>query len=196
MKVERHAQERPAVAVAVGRVEIKIVLAIGHHAALIVDSQRMVVVAHHRALPLRAPGRRAGRHWPESDWSSGRTRSRDAAAADEPFLAMVKAPGVEVVNHHGQRACGHERIHPRPFIEEHRGATADLIGVVAADHALASYRVVRPADARPQHQVDVAERIGSKGRAGTDGCVSSTKGCRSIEAMGAMSRMKSKLSLS
>ena len=96
------------------------------------------------------------------DWSSGRAQSRDAAAADEPFLAVVKAAGVEVINHHGQRACGHERVHPRLLIEKHRSTTADLVGVVATDNALAGRRVVGLADARPQHQVDVAKRIGSK----------------------------------
>src|SRR5579863_5023760 len=122
----------------------------------------MIVVAPDRALPLRAPRRRAGRHRPESDRPSGRSRGRNAAAADESFLAMVEAPGVEVVDHRAQRARAHERIHPRALIEEHCGAAADLIGIVAANDALAGHRVVGPADARPQHQMDIAERIGGK----------------------------------
>src|SRR6516164_11306087 len=102
----------------------------------------MVVMAHDRPLPLRAPGRRAGRHRAEADRSTASARRRDATATDKTFLHVIEAACVEVVDIGVQGTGAHERIHPGRLIEEDGGAAADLVGVVAADDAVAGRRVI------------------------------------------------------
>src|SRR5215468_4344882 len=51
----------------------------------------MVVMAHDRPLPLRAPGRRAGRYRAGADRSTASARRRDATATDKTFLHVIEA---------------------------------------------------------------------------------------------------------
>src|SRR5262249_54492513 len=134
LKIKGHAHERPAIAIAISRIEVEIVLAIAHHAALVVNCECVVVVAHDCAFPIGAPGRCAGRHRPEADGSSACTRRRDAAAADEAFLEVIETAGVEVVDVHAQRTGAHEWIHPGLLVEEDVGAAVNLIRIIATDN--------------------------------------------------------------
>src|SRR5262245_59097369 len=122
----------------------------------------MVVMAYDRPLPLRAPGRRAGRHWAEADRPAASARRRDATATDKTFLHVIEAACVEVVDIGVQGTGAHERIHPGLLIEENGGAAADLVGVVAPDDAVTRRRVVGVTDGREQHQMDVAQCIGGE----------------------------------
>src|SRR5215472_11063123 len=107
----------------------------------------MVVMTHDRPLPLRAPGRRTGRHGAKADRPAAGARRRDTTTADKTFLRVIETAGVEVVDIDGERTGTHERIHPSLLIEEDRGTAVDLVGVIAPDNAVARRRVVGLTDA-------------------------------------------------
>src|SRR5262245_49108377 len=143
MKVECHAQQRSAVTIAISRVKIEIVLAIGHDAALVVDGQRLVVMTHDRPLPLGAPGRRAGRHGAKADRPAAGARRRDTTTTDKTFLHVIETAGVEVIDIDGERTSADERIHQSIVTEEGSGVAADLVRGIAPDEATVHRRAVR-----------------------------------------------------
>ena len=59
--VERHAQQRPAVDVAIGRIEIEVVASMAHDRAVRAMVIDLEVVLRDRPLPFGAPFRRARR---------------------------------------------------------------------------------------------------------------------------------------
>ena len=109
--VERHAHQRLAKRIAIGRIEIEAIVAVRHHTAARVDRHRGLVPFRGRGLPCLAPLRRAARHRPVADRQHGIEAARHVVAADKVMRPAIEVPvDVEVVDR-GVRAAGiHERI--------------------------------------------------------------------------------------
>ena len=71
--------------------------------------------------------------------SAGRPQ-RDITAADEAMRSVVEVVAVEFVDRLAERAGAHERVHD--FVEEHIDRRRDLVGIVAAGHAVVCLRIV------------------------------------------------------
>ena len=112
VEVDRHAHQRAAEAVLVGRVEVEIDVAVAVEAAVDAGAgrDRAEVVVLDRRLPFRAPARRARRHGRRLDRPSVGLHLAHVAAADEAVRAMVEIVAVEFVDAHADRAGGDERI--------------------------------------------------------------------------------------
>src|SRR5207245_832774 len=96
--VESHAQQRQAVGVAVGRVEIQIVAAIALARTLDGDGTRAGEVFRDGLLPLRSPARRPRRYRAHFDRPCRARATVDVAAADESQPRVVEVVAVEVVD--------------------------------------------------------------------------------------------------
>src|SRR5205085_1433483 len=131
------------------------------HRALGVELGVVAVPLGSRALPLRAPARRAVRHRPVAgaDRRRAAVAAVDVAAAEEAQPAVIEALAVEVVDRDAHAGRADERVHLL-VLEERLGAGLELVAVVLADYALAGARVVRLADAGEQHHLGIAEREG------------------------------------
>ena len=157
LPVQGHAQERRAVGIAVGRIEIEIAATVGHVAHLRFDAAGMQVVLFHRRLPGAAPLRRALRQRNAAHRSVVGLPPPDHAAADEVQRAMVEIVAVKIIDCLADAAGSHELIDIDRLVEEQVHAIDELVTEVAADRALARLGIVGRADARRQHQPHVVE---------------------------------------
>ena len=146
-EVEGHAQQRLAEHVSVSRVQIQVVVAVGHGAAAGADVHGGAEPLGGGLLPLRTPGGRAARHGTIADGQVGVVAGRHDVAAHHVERPAVEVPvGVEVVDDDVGAASRYEGVE-RLALEEQVGRGAGLVAVVAADHALLRCRVVGLADA-------------------------------------------------
>ena len=159
--IEGQPQQRPSPGVLVDGVEVEAVAAIGHGRPIGLDAHGTVVPMLHRALPGAAPAGRAGRHRVVADRMGAAAGGDDRTTADEIEAGMVEIVAVEIVDGHAERTRAHEIVE-YPVAEEQRRRRLRLVGVVGADHPPPRRRVVRLADTRHQHQVDVAEYPGGQ----------------------------------
>ena len=145
--VERHTHQRQAERIAIGRVEIVVVVAVRHDAAARADVHGGLVPLRGGSLPRLAPLRRAAWHRPVTDRQRRIEARTHVIAAHEAVRPAIEVPvDVEVVNGPVRTARAHEWIEAAPF-EEERGSRAGLVAVVLADDAFLRDRVVGLADA-------------------------------------------------
>jgi hypothetical protein len=100
LPVEGHAQQRLAVGIAVGRIQIEVVATVGLVRAVGVHRHLVGVVIGGRAFPLAAPGRRAGRVRGAGNRPAAGLVDPHRRAADEAVRAVVEVVGVEVIQRH------------------------------------------------------------------------------------------------
>ena len=93
--VERHAHQRLAKRIAIGRIEIKAIVAVRHHTAGRVDRHRGLVPFRCRSLPFASPLRRAAGH---------------TACLGEPVHELARSQNVQPANG-SVRACRHHLEH-------------------------------------------------------------------------------------
>ena len=110
MEVEGQTQQRVAVDVAIGRIEIEVGIAIAHHAAVRRDRGALQIVLCHRLLPALAPLRRALGHVVLQDRPATGRPQGDVAAADEALRTVVEVVAVEFVDGLAEQVRAHERI--------------------------------------------------------------------------------------
>ena len=128
--VERHAHQRQAERILVGRIEIEIVVAVRHHAAARADVHGGLVPFRGRRLPRFAPLGRAARHRPIADRQRRIETRADIVATDKTVRAAVEIPvDVEIVDGDVRAARAHEWVHVAA-LEEQRRARTRLITVV------------------------------------------------------------------
>ena len=144
MEVEGQPQQRVAIDVVIGGIEIEVGIAIAHHAAVRGDRSALQVILGHRLLPAGTPFRRAFRQLVLQDRPAAGAPQRDVPAADETLRTVIEIVAIELVDGLAQRARAHERVHD--LVEEHIHCRRDLVGVVAPNHPGIGFGVVRLAD--------------------------------------------------
>src|SRR6202030_738920 len=112
VEIDGHAHERPAEAILISRIEIKVDVAIAVHRAVAggaaIDGAEVIVLQG--LFPLRAPGRGARRHRGDLDRSPVGLHLPDIAAADKAEWAVIEIVTVELVDAHADRAGGDKWI--------------------------------------------------------------------------------------
>ena len=161
MPVVSHADERQAVGIAVGRIEVEIVAAVALAGAVTRDRERAAVVLRRGLLPARSPAWRPGRHRSDMDRRRAEVLGGHIGAADKSQARVVKVVAVEFIDRGTDHAAADKRIE-FPVLEKQRYLAAGLIGIISSDHALVADRVVRLADAGEQHQPRVVESVGGE----------------------------------
>ncbi len=160
--VEGHAHQRLPECIAIGRIEIVIVIAVCHDAAAGADIHSGLVPFGGGGLPCLAPLRGAAGHRPVADGEGCIESAGNVVAADKTVFAAIEVPvDVEIVDGGIRPARTHERIE-MPAFEEQGGAGAGLVTVVLTDDAFLCDRIVGLADAGEQHQVHVVDGIGAQ----------------------------------
>src|SRR5258708_1847743 len=100
-----------AVAIAVGGVQVGVVLAVGRRLPLHAKSDDAVVILLGGRLPTTSPGRSAWRQWPEiQDRTRAGVVARDVAATDETQIGMIEVVGIELVDAVAIGARAHEAV--------------------------------------------------------------------------------------
>src|SRR5215207_5247427 len=161
--VEGEAQQRVAPRVAVGRIEIEVVLPVGRRLALHAEVDDPVVVLLDRLLPRASPARGAG-------WKGTAAENRpgpglatgDIATAEEPQIRVVEVVTIELVDAKAVGARTHEAVDDAVRVPDGRARAAGLIGVVLTDDAAPGLRIVWLADLGEQHQPHVLQRPGAE----------------------------------
>src|SRR6185503_21375005 len=115
-----HAHQRTAEAVAIGRVEVEIDVAVAVEAAVYSRAglHRAELVVAHRGLPGCAPFRRPGRDRRGLDRPAVGLHLAHIAAADKTVRAVIEIVAVELVNAHADRTGRDERIEVKLLVVE------------------------------------------------------------------------------
>src|SRR6202012_2940105 len=123
----------------------------------------MPVVFAYCRLPSGSPSRCVRRNHHLIDGAPAGGAGIDQGATDETKAAMVKMIGIEFIDHTLPRGAGaDEGINLHVLTEVGGRFTANLIGVVLSNHALARRRVVWLADAREQKQTNIVHLEGAQ----------------------------------
>ncbi len=155
LPVEGHPQQRLAVRIAIGRIEVEIDVAVRHVGAVRVHRDRVRVVVLDGLLPRRAPLRRTGRRRDAADRLHAGLVHPQRRAADEAERAVVEVVRIEIVHRDAVAARADERVRVGVLVEERLDRRQVLVREIAAHDTFAGDRVVRFADARQQQQVHV-----------------------------------------